>query len=93
MKIIKGIQEKYFREVFDGRKRFEVRLDDFKCKLGDILVLKEQKQGSKILTGRRIELEILYKLNTKHLSKYYSKKDIEKHGLLIMGIRRSYKPK
>jgi ASC-1-like (ASCH) protein len=90
MKIIKKVQEKYFNEVKEGRKRFEIRLADFKCKQGDTLVLKEQKQGTKILTGRQIELEILYKLNTKKIEKFYSRQDIEKYGLLIMGIRKKY---
>ncbi len=90
MKIIKGVQSKYFCDVIDGRKRFEIRLADFKCKPGDVLILREQKQGSKKLTGRKVELEILYNINTRNLYKYYSKKDIDKYGLLIMGIRKRY---
>jgi ASC-1-like (ASCH) protein len=91
MKIIKKVQEKYFKDVIAGRKRFEIRLADFKCKTGDTLVLKEQKQGTKELTGRKAELELLYKLNTKAVEKFYSKKDIEKYGLLIMALRKKFK--
>lgn len=91
MKINKNVQEKYFKDIVDGKKRFEVRLADFKCKLGDTLTLHEQKQGTKKLTGRKVELELLYKLNTKAVEKFYTKKDIEKYGLLIMAVRRKYK--
>jgi ASC-1-like (ASCH) protein len=91
MKIVKKVQEKYFKDIVDGRKRFEVRLADFKCKTGDTLVLQEQKQGTKKLTGRKVDLELLYKLNTKAVEKFYSKKDIEKYGLLILAVRRKYK--
>ena len=38
MKIIKKVQSKYFKAIQEGRKGFEVRLADFKCKEGDILV-------------------------------------------------------
>jgi ASC-1-like (ASCH) protein len=90
-KIIKGVQTKYFKAVTEGRKRFEVRLADFKCRPGDTLILQEQKSGSDELTGNKIECEVLYKYNTKELEKFYSKKDIDKHGLVIMAIRRRYR--
>ena len=91
MKIIKKVQSKYFTAVLEGRKAFEVRLADFRCKPGDILVLKEQKTGSKTLTGRRIECEVLYKLNTKRIAKFYTKKKIDKYGLVIFAIRKKFK--
>ena len=91
MKIKKKVQEKYFKDIIDGKKRFEVRLADFKCELGDTLVLSEEKQGTKELTGRKVDLELLYKLNTKAVEKFYSKKDIEKYGLLILAVRKKYK--
>ena len=88
MRIEKGVQQKYFNAVADGKKRFEVRLADFRCKPGDILVLKEQEQGTKKFTDRKIECEILYKFNTKNIEKFYSKEKIEKHGLVILSIRK-----
>jgi len=89
--IKKKVQEKYFKAVTDGRKRFEVRLADFKCKPGDILILKEQKQETEKLTGRKLECEVLYKFNTKDIEKFYSKKDVKKHGLIVLAIRKKYR--
>jgi ASC-1-like (ASCH) protein len=90
MRIEKGVQPGYFRAVKDGRKSFEVRLADFECKPGDVLVLKEQKEGSKAQTGEEVECEVLYRFNTKDIEKFYSKQDIEKHGLVVLAIRKKY---
>jgi len=75
----------------DDRKRFEVRLADFKCKPGDTLVLKEQKQGTRELTGRQREFEILSTLNTKDIKKFHTKEEIEKYGFMFLSIRKKYK--
>jgi ASC-1-like (ASCH) protein len=90
MRIEKGVQQKYFEDVLEGRKGFEVRLGDFEGKPGDTLVLKEQKPGSKEFTGRTIECELLYKFNTKEVEKFYTKEEIEKYGLAILAIRKKF---
>lgn len=89
-KIFKTVQPEYFVAVVEGKKPFEVRLADFACRPGDTLVLQEQKSGSKELTGREVELEVLYKFNTKQMERWHSKKEIEKHGLVVLAIRRQY---
>jgi ASC-1-like (ASCH) protein len=91
MRIEKRVQSKYFNAVLEGRKRFEVRLADFKCKEGDTLVLKEQRQGGKELTGRKLELEVLYRFNTKNVEKFYKKSEIEKYGLVVLAIRKKFR--
>lgn len=93
MRIEKKVKNKYFEAVADGRKRFEVRLADFECSPGDLLVLKEQDEKTNNLTGRELECELLYKFNTKDLERFYSKEDIEKQGLIVLAIRKSYKHK
>ncbi len=89
MIITKKVQKEYFEAIMDGRKRFEVRLADFKAQLGDTLVLKEQ-DSKNILTGREITCEILYHFNTKEIEKFYSKKDIDKYGLAVLAVRKKY---
>jgi ASC-1-like (ASCH) protein len=91
MRIEKRVQGRYFNDVLEGRKRFEIRLADFKCKEGDTLVLKEQKQGTKELTGRKLECEVLYKFNTKNVEKFYKKREIEKYGLVVLAIRKKFR--
>lgn len=90
MKIEKKVQQKYFEAVLEGKKRFEVRLADFKCKPGDILILKEQEQNTKKLTGRKIQCEILYKFNTKNMKKFHTKEELDKYGLVVLAIRKKF---
>jgi hypothetical protein len=89
-RIEKKVKQKYFEVIQDGRKQFEVRLADFECNNGDIVILQEQDENTNELTGRTIDCEVLYKLNTKEVEKFYSKEDIDKYGLLILGIRKHY---
>jgi hypothetical protein len=89
-KIVKKVQNNFFEEVLDDKKRFEMRLADFKCKPGDTLVLKEQKQGTKELTGRQREFEILSTINTKEIEKFHTKEEIEKYGFVFLSIRKKY---
>ena len=63
MIVKKKVQKKYFDAIIDGRKRFEVRLTDFKCKPSDTLVLQEQAPKTGKLTGREITCEVLYNFN------------------------------
>lgn len=91
MRIEKRVRSKYFKDVLEGRKGFEVRLADFRCKPGDVLVLKEQDISGNRLTGRKIECEVLYKFNTKNMLKFHTKKEIDKHGLVVLAIRRKYR--
>ena len=90
MIIKKKVQKEYFEAIIDGRKRFEVRLADFKCKPGDTLVLQEQSPETEKLTGREIACEVLYNFNTKEIEKFYKKEDIDKHGLTVLAIRKKY---
>lgn len=91
MIIKKKVQKKYFEAFTEGKKRFEVRLADFKCRPGDTLVLEEQEPGSKELSGRKAECEILYKFNTKDMEQFHSKAEIEEHGLVILAIRKKFR--
>jgi len=90
MIIRKKVQQKYFQAVEDGRKPFEIRLADFQSKPGDTMVLEEQ-DGAGVLTGKKIECEVLYKFNVKDVEKFYSKKDLDKYGLVVLAIRRKYR--
>jgi ASC-1-like (ASCH) protein len=91
MKIKKKVKQQYFQAVKDGKKRFEVRLADFESSPGDILVLQEQNEEKGKPTGRELECEILYKFNTQDMEKFHTKEELEKHGLVVLAIRKHYK--
>lgn len=76
----------YFQKIVDGKKTYELRLADWECQEGDILVLKEWDPDSKEYTGRVIEKEVTYVEKTKDLT-YWSKEEIEKHGFQIISFK------
>lgn len=75
----------YFEKVKSGEKKFEVRLADFDCEIGDTLILEEWNPEIKKYTGRELSMKITYLLNIKDLE-FYQKSDIEKYGLRIMSL-------
>lgn len=88
MKIIKKkIWPEYFNDVETGKKKFELRLNDFDIEEGDILLLEEWDPETKEYTGRSIEKKVNYILQFKpdELS-FWSKKDVEQHGLKIISF-------
>ncbi len=86
MKIEKKIWPKFFQKILDGKKTYELRLADWECNEGDILVLKEWNPDTKKYTGRVIEKEVAYVGKTKDL-KYWSKEEIEKFGFQIISFK------
>ncbi len=86
MKIRKKTWTDAFEKVLSGEKTFDARLANFECKIGDILVLEEYNPKLKKYTGRKIEKEITFILNTKE-QKFWSQSDIKKDGIMIMAFR------
>ncbi len=85
MRIDKKCVPSYFKDILSGKKRFELRLADWECKEGDILVLKEYDPEKKEYTGRTIEKKVTYILKTKDLN-LFKEKDVEKYGYQILSI-------
>ena len=85
MKIGKKVWPEYFQAILDGRKTYELRLADFECKPGDILVLKEWSPNTKEYTGRVLEKEITFVVKTKDC-RFWSQEEIEKCGYQVIGI-------
>lgn len=53
--IKKKIWPQYFDAVASGKKKYELRLDDFDVAEGDTLVLEEWDPQTKACTGRSME--------------------------------------
>ncbi len=86
MKIEKKVQPPYFDAILKGDKNFEVRLNDFECNEGDILVLREWDPEKKDYTGRALEKKITYIVRTKNLP-FWSKEEVEEKGYQIIGFK------
>ena len=85
-RIEKKVLPEYFEAILGGKKTFELRLADWKCKEGDTLVLREWDPKTKKYTGRRLEKRVAYVVKTKDI-KFYSKEDIDKYGFQIIGFK------
>lgn len=75
----------YFEAVVSGKKNFELRLNDFNIKEGDILILEEWDPGIKQYTGRKIEKKVTYVLKFT-LNDFGQEEEIKKKGLQIISI-------
>lgn len=86
MKIEKKCQPKYFKKILEGKKTFEVRLADWECKEGDVLVLREWDSETRQYTGRSVEKKVTYVVKTKDIN-FFSEEEINKHGFQVIGFK------
>jgi ribosomal protein S17 len=86
VKIKKKILPEYFQKILDGKKTYELRLANWDCNEGDILILQEWNPKNKEFTGRVIEKEVTYIGKTKNLD-FWSKEDVEKYGYQIISFK------
>jgi hypothetical protein len=82
----KKVWPEYFQKILDDKKTYELRLADWECNEGDILVLQEWHPNTKKFTGRTIEKKVTYVAKTKNM-KFWSKEDIEKYGYQIIEFK------
>ena len=81
--IKKKIWPEWFKLVKSGKKKFELRLADFRIKQGDVLILEEWNPKTKKYTGRRIKKKVKCTLRFK-LDDFGQEKEIKKKGLYII---------
>ncbi len=86
MKIEKKCWPESFEKILKGEKKVELRLADWECKAGDILVLREYDPEKKEYSGRAVEKEVTYVMKTKE-QPYFRKEDVEKHGFMILSLK------
>lgn len=85
MEIEKKVWPQYFEKILNGEKTFEIRLADFECRSGDVLLLKEWDPESNIYTGRSVKKTVKYVAKTKDI-KFWPENEVAKYGLQIIGF-------
>ncbi|MEK7187413.1 MAG: DUF3850 domain-containing protein [Patescibacteria group bacterium] len=75
----------YFEEVLSGKKKFDLRLNDFKLKEGDTLLLQEWDPRTKEYTGREIGKKVI-NIHTFGLNDFGQEKEIKEKGFLIISL-------
>lgn len=86
-KVEKKCWPEYFQAILDGKKTYELRLDDFKIEEGDTLILREWDPKLKKYSGRVLEKEVTYVVKFKLNKLFWPKEEIEKHGLQIISLK------
>jgi len=86
-KIEKKVWPEYFQAILDGKKNYELRLADWSCNEGDVLVLKEWNPETKNFTGRECEKGVTYVAQFKIDDMFWSKDEIEEHGIQVISLK------
>ena len=85
--IKKKVWPEYFEAIKAGKKKFELRLNDFNVQEGDTLVLEEWNPETKEYTGRSIEKKVGYVMRFKPEDiHYWSQEEIKEKGLQIISL-------
>ncbi len=84
--IKKKIWPEYFDAVSSGKKKFELRLNDFAVSEGDTLVLEEWDPKTKEYTGRKIEKKVSYVGKFKMDQLFWPEAEIKEKGIQIISL-------
>jgi len=82
----KKVWPEYFQKILNGEKTYELRLADWECNPGDILVLQEWNPETKQFTGRTLEKEVTYVGKTKNMT-FWPNDDVQKYGYQIIAFK------
>ena len=88
-RIVKKVLPGYFQDILDGKKKYELRLNDFEIEPGDILVLEEWTSADpkdRQATGRVIEKKVTYLRKFKIQDLWFSEADIKEKGIQIISF-------
>lgn len=86
MTINKKIWPEYFDYISSGKKKFELRLNDFDINEGDTLLLQEWDPKIKKYTGREIEKKATYVARFKVDQLFWPESEIKKKGIQIISL-------
>ena len=84
--IKKKIWPEYFEVVVSGKKKYELRLNDFEINQGDVLVLEEWDPATNDYTGRTVEKNVTYVGKFKIDDLFWPKGEIEEKGIQIISL-------
>ena len=84
--IKKKIWQEYFDAIASGKKKYELRLNEFEVHEGDTLLLEEWDPKTGRYTGRKTEKKVTYARVFKIDKLYWSEEEIKKKGLVILSL-------
>ena len=84
--IKKKIWPEYFEAIVSGKKKYELRLNDFVINEGDTLVMEEWDQKTQKYTGREVEKRVTYVGKFKINNMFWPKEQIEENGIQVISL-------
>ena len=75
-----------FEAVASGKKKFDMRLNDFEIHEGDTLVLEEWDPKTKEYTGRKLEKRATFVWNFKTSELFWTKGEVDDKGFKIISL-------
>lgn len=87
--IRKKVLPEYFQDILDGKKKYELRLNDFVIEPGDILILEEYTSAdhdTRQATGRVLKKEVTYLRKFKLQDLWFSEEEIREKGIQIISF-------
>lgn len=85
MVVKKKVLPKYFSEIMNGNKTFELRLADWQIDEGDTIILQEFDPVSKNYTGREIVKKVGFVIKTKDID-FWKPEEVDKHGFQVISL-------
>jgi hypothetical protein len=76
----------YFADVAEGKKKFDLRLNDFSVKEGDALLLEEWDPQTKNYTGRKIEKRVTHVARFAIDKMFWPKEEIITKGFQVISF-------
>ena len=76
----------FFQAVLDGKKKFELRLNDFDIQEGDVLVLNEWDGEKREYTGRSIQKNVTFVGKFRIDTLFWPEEEIKEKGLQIISL-------
>lgn len=84
--IKKKIWPEYFDAIVSGKKKYELRLNDFAIKEGDALLLEEWDPKTRAYTGRSVEKKVTYVGKFKIDQLFWPEEEIKEKGIQIISL-------
>lgn len=87
--ITKKVLPEYFQDILDGKKKYELRLNDFEIAPGDTLILEEWTSAdpeTRQATGRVLKKRVTYLRKFKLQDLWWSEEDLKEKGIQIISF-------
>jgi ASC-1-like (ASCH) protein len=84
--IKKKVWPEYFEAIASGKKKYELRLNDFDVNEGDTLILEEWDPETREYTGKKVEKKVAYVGKFKIDELFWPEEQIKEKGIQIISL-------